>query len=203
MFTGIIQTVVDVEQSEQKNSSLFLKIKKPINLRIRPGDSISLNGVCLTVVKVTPKSLNVELMSETLAKTSFGKILQKKLNFEAPLNSFSEIGGHSVLGHVDTVGKILQTIDTGNSLLVKIGFPSKFFNLLVEKGSVAVNGVSLTVLAVGKNWLTLALTPYTLINTTFKDLKVGDWVNLEFDMIGKYVNKLFQANLDGYAKKKR
>lgn len=190
MFSGIIKAVAQVRKAKKKNGSLFLIIEKPKGWIIKPGESIATNGVCLTVKKVNKDDYLTELMPQTLKKTSFGKQIPQKVNLEQSLRLVDKLGGHLVLGHVDAVGKMQNIIWKDTSKIYRFSFPKKFAKLIAEKGSIAVDGISLTVVDVGKDWFTVSLVDYTTRHTTLGKKKIGDLVNLEFDIIAKYLEKL-------------
>lgn len=189
MFTGIIQAVTPIKQAKRSSGSLFLTIQKPPGWKLKAGDSVATNGVCLTVKKQEKLTYLTELSSETLARTSFRLQLPITVNVERPLRLADLISGHLVLGHVDTVGKIIA-ISKQRSPVYTISLPKKFQPWLVEKGSVAVDGISLTVVDLGKSWFTVVVVDYTLRHTTLGQKNIGDAVNLEFDVIGKYIRQL-------------
>lgn len=190
MFSGIIKAVAKIKNREIKNSSLFLTVTKPKKWQIKPGDSICSDGACLTVKKVYKNTYLTELMPETLNKTYFGLAKYDYLNLEPALKFNSVLDGHLVTGHVDAIGRITKITLQGNSKIYKINFPKKFAKYVVAKGSIAVDGISLTVVAVGQNWFTISLVDYTLQNTTIGQKKTGDLVHLEFDILTKYLDKL-------------
>lgn len=200
MFTGIIQTVAPVIKSASKDGSLHLTVEKPKSWKFRLGDSIALDGVCLTVSALSSSRFEMVLMPETLKKTTFGHRIPKNVNLEMCLKVSDLLGGSLVLGHVDTLGKVLTITSKRGSCVYKIGFPKKFRYLAVEKGSIVVDGISLTVVDVGADWLTVALIPYTLENTTITSKKVGDKVNLEFDAIAKYISAAVRASRGSFLK---
>ena len=190
MFTGIIQTIARVKDSERKKGSLFFTIAKPNGWRLKAGDSVATNGVCLTVKQVAANAYTTELMTETLRATSFGQEIPGKVNLERPLTLKSFLDGHLVLGHVDAVGKIKKIERKGAMKLFSISYPAKFRKLVVAKGSVAVDGISLTLVDAKKDWFSVALVDYSLKHTTMGDKRGGELVNLEFDIIGKYLVNL-------------
>ncbi len=192
MFSGIIQKVAEIKNSRIANGSLFLTIEKPEGWNIKLGDSIATNGTCLTVKEMEDNTYTVELMNETLQKTTFGKKVGSKVNLEPSLTLQSAIDGHLVQGHVDTVGTITKIEPVGEAKVLTIRFPSEFHKLIADKGSITVDGVSLTVVECGADWFTISLVAYTLEHTIFGKSQVGDMVNLEFDMIAKYLQKLIQ-----------
>lgn len=191
MFTGIVEAKASVRSSNKKGS-LFLTIEKPKNWKIKAGDSISMDGVCLTVKKIGSFDFTSELMPETLSKTYFGRQVPKKVNLERSLRVGSRLGGHFILGHVDTVGKIEEVKFSGLSKIDKISFPKQFAKFVAQKGSISVDGVSLTVVDVGANWFTVSLVDYTVKHTTLGEKKKGGLVNLEFDMLAKYLIRLIK-----------
>lgn len=192
MFSGIVEVVSRIEKKEKKNNSLFLTIQKPKNWKLKPGNSICSDGVCLTVKKVYQNTYITELMPETLDKTYFDLVDYKYINLERSLKLSSVLDGHLVTGHVGTVGKISLITSKGDSKIYKIIFPKKFAKYMAEKASVALDGISLTVVKVGANWFTVSLVDYTLQNTTINTKKVGDLVHLEFDILAKYLEKLIR-----------
>lgn len=189
MFTGIITSVETVIKQSKGNSLLKLTINKPSKYILQKGDSISINGVCLTIVSFTDKNFSVELIQETLDKTTFGVNIPKKVNLEQSLTFGQKVNGHIVQGHVDTTGIIKNVINDHKSKNLTILFPKKYKKLIVEKGSVAINGVSLTVFNVTDKTFDVALIPHTLSHTTFGKSAVSDAVNIEFDIVGKYLFK--------------
>lgn len=199
MFSGIVQAVAKVKGRQFKNNGLILTVEKPKNWRVKPGDSISVSGACLTVKDAGRTALVFELMPETLDKTYLGQTSCRDVNLEPALKFSDALSGHLVAGHVDALGKILKITSHGATRVFKISVPKKFARYLVEKGSVAVDGVSLTVVAVGDNWFTVSVVAYTLKNTILGAKKISDAVHLEFDILAKYLEKLI--NKKSYAKK--
>ncbi|MBI2436894.1 MAG: riboflavin synthase [Candidatus Magasanikbacteria bacterium] len=189
MFTGIISATSKITKKEFKNDSLFLTIKKPTGWKIKCGDSIATNGACLTVKKILKDAYLTELMPETRDKTYFEKMNLEFVNLERSLKLSDRLGGHFVTGHVDAMGKIIDLKKRGKSLVFKISFPKKFAKYVAEKGSITIDGISLTVVDVGVNWFTVSLVEYTLIHTTLGMKKKTDLVHLEFDILAKYIEK--------------
>ena len=196
MFTGIIQSIATVKKAEQRNSSLILTIATPRGWKLKPGDSIATDGVCLTVTKIGRGWYQTELMAETLKRTTFDRQVPDKVNLERPLRPRDWLDGHIVQGHVDTVGEIakvkgerskFKSTTARRSLLYTIRSPKKFARLIVAKGSIAVDGISLTIVEVGVGWFSVALIPFTLTHTTIGAKQAGDLVNLEFDVLAKYI----------------
>jgi len=194
MFTGIIKKTAKIQQSEHRDGSLFLSIEKPSDWNIEPGASIATNGVCLTVRDVFDDYYTTELMSATLEQTTFGKNVPSIVNVEPSLSVGQLMDGHIVMGHVDSVGKITN-IDTGDrSWKITVEFPIGDTHLVVDKGSVNLNGVSLTVAECTSNTLSVNLVDYTINHTTFKNTNVGDAINIEYDIVGKYITKQHYGN---------
>lgn len=190
MFTGIIHNTGIVQNWRFNRHGGKLTITTGNKLKkIKLGESIAINGCCLTVVSAQKKSLVFDVSDETLRKTVLGKYQKgKTVNLEQALRPMDRMGGHFVLGHVDGVGKIESIQKKPRSVTYKISYPKKFAPLLIEKGSVAVDGISLTVCDLKKDRFGLYVIPHTLKETHLGSLKVGDAVNLEFDVLGKYVH---------------
>ena len=153
---------------------------------LRQGDSVATNGICLTVAALRAKEYDCVVVPETLSKTSFGKKLPKKVNLERAMSMKSRFDGHFVQGHVDDTGQVSAITNNGEQRLT-ISFDPKYRNLVIYKGSISIDGVALTIASVDNNNLSVALIPHTQDRTTLPSLKIGDSVNLEFDIIGKYV----------------
>lgn len=181
MFTGIIQAIVHIKKAERKNGSLFLTLERPKKWKLKPGDSVATDGVCLTVRKVSPKTYTTELMSETLRITAFGSRVPQKVNLEPSLKYGDKMDGHIVLGHVDAMGKIKSVKLRGRSKLYTISYPKKFSRLVVSKGAIAVDGVSLTVVEAKSGVFSVSLVDYTIKHATLGNKKAGELVNIEFD----------------------
>lgn len=161
------------------------------------GDSISVNGVCLTAVNKKSNELSFDISDETLRSTNLGSLKKgDKINLEPSLRPDSKIGGHFVTGHVDTVGAILSKFSVGDMLKFEIGSPAGIVNFLVEKGSVAVDGISLTVVDIMKDRFTLVIIPHTAKLTTLGFKGSGDTVNIEADILGKYVARFLNRGVD-------
>jgi riboflavin synthase len=199
MFTGIIKKLSKVENVSYRNDSLFISTQIPKNWKVWVGESISINGVCSTVKNLDKKTFTVEYMPETINKTTVGSFKKGTgVNLEKSLKMNDLLDGHIVQGHVDTTGKVIRVLKVKKSKVLKVSAPIEFMKFIAEKGSVAVDGISLTVVDTGKNWLTVSLVSYTLENTNLGRIKAGDYVNIETDVIAKYLNKLLKS----YAKKK-
>jgi riboflavin synthase len=189
MFTGIIKSTGKVLKAEKKGGSLYLTIQKPTGWKVGLGDSISTDGVCLTVATMAHGAYTCELMSETLEKSYFGSYMPRSVNLEQSMKLGDRLDGHFVLGHVDTVGVIKSIEKMKSGTVYKIGYPKAFAKFVVAKGSVTVDGISLTVVAKAAGYFSVSLVDYSLAHTTIGDKSVGDPVNLEFDIIGKYLLK--------------
>ncbi len=189
MFTGIIEAKTRVVSSSETDSVVTLVIEKPADWEIEIGQSIALNGACLTVITFDETSITFELIAETLKKASFGAGFPEMVNVERAMLPTDRFEGHIVQGHVDTVGKVLCNREVNGSWNLVASFPNEFDHLVVPKGSITIDGVSLTVVDPKPGELTVCLIPHTLEVTTFSSLAVGDAVNLEFDIIGKYITK--------------
>lgn len=189
MFTGIIIETGDVVSVKGKTSGASLAISADeITKAAAVGDSIAINGVCLTVVTINGKQLSFDLSDETLNSTNLGQLKPgDKVNLEPSLRPDGKLGGHFVSGHVDSVGRIRSKSLVGDTYKIAIDAPQKVTALLVEKGSVAVDGISLTVVDVFEDHFTLVIIPHTAKVTTIGFKNAGDSVNLEADIIGKYV----------------
>jgi riboflavin synthase len=195
MFTGIIQKTSHVVSVHPKNGGLVLSVKKPVGWKIRIGDSISVNGVCSTVASLAGQ-VSFFYMPETLRKTYLADIRPGDLvNLEQSLKLSDRVDGHMVMGHVDAVGRIRNIKIAGDSKVVTISLNKKDLpgiNLVAEKGSVALEGISLTTVAVGKDFFTVHLIPYTWGYTNLHTKKAGDPVNVEFDILAKYIKRIIK-----------
>jgi len=191
MFTGIIETLGVVTKLEKEKENVHLTIKSDITNELKIDQSVSHNGVCLTVVAINNDEYTVTAIKETLDKTSIGKLSKDAfVNLERAMKLGDRLDGHIVQGHVDETGVCTQVKDENGSTVYTFEYSSDKNNVTIEKGSITINGVSLTVVNSTKIGFSVAIIPYTWENTTFKSLQVGDAVNLEFDVIGKYVARL-------------
>jgi riboflavin synthase len=192
MFTGIIENAGAVKRITRKGEDALLVIDTSLNLDdIKVGDSIAVNGACLTVTEKTDRGFSADVSAETLTRTNL-KLLKSgdRVNLEKSLRMNSFLGGHLVLGHVDGLGKIQEKMNKANSLQMGVEIDTELSRYIVEKGSVAVDGISLTVNRCEKNRFYVTIIPHTARNTTLEFKKVADLVNIETDIIGKYVEKL-------------
>ena len=194
MFTGIIEAVAKVERIEQAGTNKNFLVSSVISHDLKVDQSVSHNGVCLTVMGTEPGSHWVTLVRETLERSNLGNSRQGSLmNLERSMLNNGRFDGHIVQGHVDQTGMVKAIQEEGGSWLFDIEYDSSQGNVTVEKGSITVNGVSLTCFKSGPGLFRVAIIPYTFQHTNFNQLKAGDTVNLEFDIIGKYVSKLISG----------
>ena len=194
MFTGIIESVAVVEKVEKKGKNIELKLSSNLSSKLRVDESLSHNGVCLTVTSCDENFYCVTIVDESLKKSTFSNIkVGSEVNLERSLVINGRLDGHIVQGHVDDVGMCIKKVDQENSWLYMFEFSEKYSNLIIEKGSICVNGVSLTCFDVSDNKFTVAIIPHTYENTNFKFLKEGEAVNLEFDILGKYIKKILKG----------
>jgi riboflavin synthase len=192
MFTGIIESTGTIEQVTQEGSNYIFEISCPFTAELIIGQSVAHDGVCLTVTSIQNKTYNVTAIDETLKKTSLGQWKKgQRVNLERCMPANGRFDGHIVQGHVDTTAICKDIKNENGSFVFSFGFSDdKNKNLLVEKGSVCINGVSLTVVSCNDKNFSVAIIPHTMEVTGFGSLKTGDTVNIEFDIIGKYVSKL-------------
>lgn len=194
MFTGIIETLGTVEGVEQEGANTHFLIRSAIGEELNVDQSVSHNGVCLTVTRAEGKIHSVTAIDETLKRSSLGSLQPGDLvNLERCMLNNGRFDGHIVQGHVDQTGIVKSLDEQRGSWLFTIEYDPAYGNVTVEKGSVAVNGVSLTCFNSRDNGFTVAIIPYTFAHTNFSRLRQGDAVNLEFDIIGKYVQKLLAS----------
>ncbi len=192
MFTGLIEEIGQIRSIENfgDGSRIHInatKILDDINL----GDSIAVNGVCLTVVSHSDNSFSVEAVKETMTRSALSELkIHQNVNLERALKANSRLGGHFVQGHVDGIGTVLAMDKQDPGYLLKIQLPAELSKFLVEKGSIAINGISLTLASVESDRISLAIIPHTVQATTLHALKSGDSVNIEVDVLGKYIYKM-------------
>jgi riboflavin synthase len=199
MFTGIIEDKGRILRADVRGEGRRLILRVPAHLTdLQLGDSINVNGACLTVVEKTGEDIAVDVSSETLEKTTFREMRQgNEVNLERAMRLSDRLGGHIVTGHVDAVGTIVERRSEREFVHLKIRIPPSVSRYVVPKGSIAVDGISLTVNACDGDEIRLTLIPYTLKRTTLIDKRVGDQVNLETDVLGKYVEKLMEGRETG------
>nr|WP_293840035.1 riboflavin synthase [uncultured Arsenicibacter sp.] len=191
MFTGIVETTGLVEAIEAEGSNLTFTLSAPIAHELTVDQSVSHNGVCLTVTGITGDRYTVTAVDETLRKTNLGHLkVGDRVNLERCMPANGRFDGHIVQGHVDQTGVCTQVQDMDGSWLFDFQYDPGQGNVTVEKGSICINGVSLTVFNSGDDRFRVTIIPYTFEHTTFRDLKAGDVINLEFDIVGKYIKKM-------------
>lgn len=191
MFTGIVEDLGEITKIEAEKSNLHLFVKSKFTHELKIDQSVSHNGVCLTVVDFQADSYKVTAIAETLQKTNIGTLnVGDIVNLERGMLLNTRLDGHIVQGHIDQTGVCTAINDENGSVRFTFSYDNSGGNVTIEKGSITVNGVSLTVVNSGDNEFSVAIIPYTLQHTNFKNIKVGSVVNLEFDVIGKYVSKL-------------
>lgn len=194
MFTGIVETIGTVTSAKQEKDNLHLTVKSGLSKSLKIDQSVSHNGVCLTVVKKSATSHTVTAIKETLDKTNLGQLKTgDRINLERAMVAGARLDGHMVQGHVDQTATIKKITDKKGSWLVELEFPKKPLFTLVDKGSVCIDGVSLTVVKASGNKFSVAIIPYTWEHTVFHTYMVGSVVNIEFDILGKYVERLLKA----------
>ncbi|NND80404.1 MAG: riboflavin synthase [Maribacter sp.] len=193
MFTGIIESLGEVQQLEREGGNLHISINSPLTQELKIDQSIAHNGVCLTVVSIDDSSYTVTAIDETLQKTNLGELrVGDQVNLERAMVLGSRLDGHIVQGHVDQTGKCIGVVEMDGSWFFTFEYDASQHNATIEKGSITIDGVSLTVVDSGTNTFGVAIIPYTFENTRFNSYTIGSTVNLEFDVIGKYVARLME-----------
>lgn len=191
MFTGIVSHLGKIKKID--GSTFVFAVSLSFSKQIKKGSSVCVNGACFTTRKVGTNIFVVDLMRETLRRTAFSRAkVGDSVNLELPLVAGGRLDGHIVQGHVDYVADILSIKKEGNSYIFKFSTAAGFGKYLVEKGSVAVNGISLTVVEASKEYFTVGIIPHTLKHTTLGNAKMGDKVNIEVDIVAKYIEKLIK-----------
>jgi riboflavin synthase len=192
MFTGIIENIAIITDIEQSRDNLILTLDSELASELKIDQSISHNGICLTVVKILNTTYSVVAIKETILKSSIKNWkVGDRINLERAMKIGNRLDGHIVQGHVDQIGICKKIVEENGSWYFSFKY-EKSEHLTIEKGSISINGISLTVVNSEINRFSVAIIPYTYNNTNFKNLKVGDTVNLEFDMVGKYISKLIK-----------
>ena len=193
MFTGIVESVGTLDEVKGTGGGFRVRIHTPLSQEMKVGDSLAVNGVCLTVILIDGEHVLADVGPETSRVTTFGALQRgQEVNLERPMKSDGRFDGHFVLGHVDGVGVIEEIRAEGESRWLTIGFPPALAPFFIRKGSIAVDGISLTVAGLGERQFDVMVIPFTWSSTTLKGLKKGDKVNLECDMIGKYVSRAME-----------
>lgn len=196
MFTGIIESLGTVKSLRRENTNLHLEIESALSSELKIDQSVSHNGICLTVTKLYAESYEVTAIEETLQKTNLGALeVGSKVNLERSMLMNGRLDGHIVQGHVDQVATCIGVEDKDGSWFFSFEYDPKLGNVTVEKGSICINGVSLTVVGAGEGRFSVAIIPYTYEHTNFHQIKQGQQVNLEFDIIGKYVQRILNPML--------
>jgi riboflavin synthase len=202
MFTGIIEEIGEVKSISSGIESRKLEIKaKKILSGLEIGESININGACQTVIRVKPDSFVIEAVTETLKRSNL-RLLKKgdRVNLERALKLSDRLGGHLLSGHIDCTTEIKSISSDGDSLIFEFVLPSEYSDLIVGKGSIAIEGISLTVAVLKKSSFTVSIIPFTLKMTTLGEKRTGDLVNLEFDLFGKYVKRIMEGRDQGKSK---
>lgn len=192
MFTGIIEEIGLLNSTQVNSQGGKLTVAaSSITSDVKLGDSIAVNGVCLTVIEFDSKSLTFDVSRETLDRTTLGSLrIGTKVNLERALRPSDRMGGHIVQGHVDSTGQFLTRQMVGDSFIMRFSYPKEIAHYICQKGSIAIEGISLTVANLGSNFFEVAVVPHTLKMTTLNFLSSGDKVNLEVDIIAKYVERM-------------
>ena len=191
MFTGIIETLGTVQNIQKENDNLHITLSSSITKELKIDQSVSHNGICLTVVNIKDDSYTVTAIKETIDKTNLGDWkVGEVVNLERAMKLGDRLDGHIVQGHVDQTGICKKIEDANGSIYFTFEYDETQNNITLEKGSITVNGVSLTVVNSKENEFSVAIIPYTLEHTNFKNFAVGTKINLEFDVVGKYVARL-------------
>lgn len=195
MFTGLIQAVGRIEHGVEAADGMRLTVTSPLAAELRQGDSVAVNGVCLTAASVEDGAFTAELMNETLSRSSLAAAAAgRPVNLELPVRPSDRLGGHIVQGHVDALGTVVSVAEDGFARRLTIEAPPELLSYVVEKGSIAVDGVSLTVVELGNRCFTVSLIPETLTRTNLGAAEPGTRVNLEADVLAKYVEKLLHRD---------
>jgi riboflavin synthase len=198
MFTGLIEATGTVRAIASQADGAVLELDTALGPELAPGDSLATNGVCLTVTRRDGPRVAMDVSPETLRVTALGQLTPgRPVNLERPLRADGRLGGHVVQGHVDGVGALISIADEGEFRRVRIGFPADLAPWMVVKGSIAVDGISLTIAALDDEWFEVQIIPHTWAHTTLAAARVGDALNLECDLVGKYVVRLAMLERQG------
>jgi riboflavin synthase len=199
MFTGIIEQLGVIKSIEKSKTNTVFIISSALTSTLKVDQSIAHNGICLTIESIFENDYQVTAVAETLAKTNAGNWqINSLINLERAMQFNGRMDGHLVQGHVDTIATCIEILDMNGSWLYRFQFPEIYASLMIEKGSVAVNGTSLTAFDVTHNHFSVAIIPYTYNHTNINQLNIGDSVNIEFDMIGKYVARFVELKNKSY-----
>ena len=191
MFTGIIEDLGTIDHIEKEGGNLHVTLRTSITHELKIDQSVAHNGICLTVVSIDGNTYTVTAIQETLNKTNLGSLAENDfVNIERAMKLGDRLDGHMVQGHVDQIATCVDVLEENGSWRYTFEYDKDLNNITIEKGSITVNGVSLTVVDSKLNRFSVAIIPYTYNHTNFKTLKINDTVNLEFDVIGKYITRL-------------
>lgn len=195
MFTGIVEEIGIIKNIRRGTKSSVLTIEGEVIFDdLKLGDSVAVNGVCLTVTTINKNTITADVMFETLNRSSLGTLnIGSKVNLERAMSANGRFGGHIVSGHIDGTGKIINKKKVDNAILYYVSADKKILNLIIEKGSIAIDGISLTIVEITNSYFSVSIIPHTLSNTILTQKNIGDIVNLENDCIGKYVKKLLST----------
>lgn len=194
MFTGLVEAIGHVDTLEASSAGGRLRVRTPIGAELQPGDSIAVNGVCLTATDLDSSGFSADVAPVTLAVTALGALAPGRIvNLERPVRADARMGGHFVLGHVDATGQIVELREDGEAWRLVIAIPELMTPLVIPKGSIAIDGISLTIAAIAGDQLVLQIIPFTLAHTALSQAAAGDRVNLEFDVLGKYVLRAIEV----------
>ncbi|MEO2073595.1 MAG: riboflavin synthase [Zunongwangia sp.] len=195
MFTGIVEEVGKIRKLVKESTNLHIEVEAKMTPELKIDQSVSHNGVCLTVVSIKDHQYTVTAIQETLNKTNLNGLVEgDSVNLERGMKLGDRLDGHIVQGHVDQTAKCTDVQDIDGSWQFTFDYDPSLNNITIEKGSITINGVSLTVVNSGRNSFSVAIIPYTFENTTFKQIEKGSIVNLEFDVIGKYVKRITELS---------
>jgi len=195
MFTGIIEELAQIKNIEDQRNFLEIEILSNLSDRVNIGDSIAVNGVCLTVISSSQKSFRVDVVKETIAKTNLNNIKKSMyVNLERAVRASSRLNGHIVQGHVESLATILMKKKSDKQIDLIVKIDKEYLKYCIYKGSIALDGISLTIASIDNNTITVAIIPHTLDNTTLKYREVGDFLNLETDVFAKYVENIISHN---------
>lgn len=191
MFTGLVQDIGTIERIDADEEGAHLRIVTSLGAEIGLGDSIAVDGCCLTATAADAGGFDTEAMNQTLRVTALGERLAgSRVNLELAMRASDRLGGHIVQGHVDGVGTVLESREDGFARRLRVGLPPELLRYAIDKGSIALSGVSLTIAELGPEWVEVSLIPETLERTTLGDLRPGSKLNVESDVVAKYVERL-------------
>src|SRR5687768_6249475 len=193
MFSGIIKCVGKIESITDKGSTKIFTISSPVSDSLKIDQSVAHDGVCLTIIRANNTTHDVEIVNETLSKSAFGSAaVGDYINLEKSISAYTLLDGHLVQGHVDTMVKCVSVDDLKGSWKMYFNLPADYAGLVIPQGSICINGISLTVCDLNEDSFAVAIIPYTYENTNMKNVTVGSIVNVEFDLIGKYIVRQFE-----------